>query len=163
MTESKESLGAYLNDHLAGAVAGVELAEQIRDDGQGTPLGVHCAELANEIEADRTVLAGLIERLGIPRSGVKQAGAAVAEKLSRLRFHPKVTGSPDLTLFMQVEVLSLGIEGKRLLWESLKQVAGAYPEVAATDLDTLVERARAQREGLDPFHRSLAARSMAGA
>jgi hypothetical protein len=160
VSESKELLGAYLNDHLAGATAGVELAEQIKEDGGGTPLGSYCAELELEIEADRQVLADLIERLGIQKSGVKQVGAAAVEKLSRLRFHPRVTGSPELTLFMQVEVLTTGIEGKRLLWEALKQVTGDYPEVAATDLDTLIERARQQREGLAPFHLSLAAQSM---
>ena len=34
-----ELLGVYLNDHLAGSSAGLELAEKLRDNNQGTALG----------------------------------------------------------------------------------------------------------------------------
>ena len=36
---SDEMLGIYLNDHLAGSTAGLELAEKLRDQNQGTELG----------------------------------------------------------------------------------------------------------------------------
>jgi hypothetical protein len=34
-----ELLGTYLNDHLAGSAAGLELAEKLRDNNQGPELG----------------------------------------------------------------------------------------------------------------------------
>ena len=36
---SDEMLGIYLNDHLAGSAAGLELAEKLRDQNQATELG----------------------------------------------------------------------------------------------------------------------------
>jgi hypothetical protein len=32
---SNQALGVYLNDHLAGSAAGIELAEKLRDNNQG--------------------------------------------------------------------------------------------------------------------------------
>lgn len=156
MSESKELLGAYLNDHLAGASAGVELAETILQDSEGTPLGSTMAAVLAEIQADRATLVDLMGRLGIARSTMKQAGAAAAEKVGRLRFHPRVTHSEDLTLLMEIEVLSVGIEGKRLLWQALKSIEGSEPELAATDLGRLIDRALRQRQDLEPFRVGMA-------
>jgi hypothetical protein len=62
---SNEQLGTYLNDHLAGAGAGVELAEKLDANYQGTPFGTAVAAVAGEIKADRDTLQALMERLGI--------------------------------------------------------------------------------------------------
>lgn len=45
-TVSNELLGHYLNDHLAGAVAGCDLAEQIEAAHVGTPLGGAMSDLS---------------------------------------------------------------------------------------------------------------------
>ena len=34
-----KAMDVYLNDHLAGAMLGSDLAEQLRDENEGTPLG----------------------------------------------------------------------------------------------------------------------------
>ena len=46
-----------------------------------------------------------------------------AERLSRLRLNPALTGSAELTRLLETEVLSLGIEGKLAMWLALKEVA----------------------------------------
>lgn len=51
--------------------------------------------------------------------------------------------------------LTLGVEGKSSLWKALKQVAGEYPPLIATNLDDLIERADAQHTALE--HERLAA------
>ena len=38
---SNDLLGIYLNDHLAGSAAGLELAEKLRDKNQGTEARQH--------------------------------------------------------------------------------------------------------------------------
>jgi hypothetical protein len=43
-------MDVYLNDHLAGAMLGSDLAEQIRDRHEGTPLGDVMGSIAPEIE-----------------------------------------------------------------------------------------------------------------
>ena len=146
-----QALDVYLNDHLAGSAAAVELVERIRDNNEGTALATHLAGLLGEIEADRATLGRVMERLGVVRSTPKQVAGKVLEALSRLRLNEHVTGSDEVTLLMELETLSLGIEGKLALWRSLKEVAGSRPELAEFDLPALASRAVTQRAGVEPF------------
>ena len=148
---SKELLGTYLNDHLAGAAAGVELAEKLAENYQGTPFGTAVAAVADEIKVDRETLQGLMERLGIGRSPTKQATGWVFEKVTRLRFNRRLTGSEDLTRLLETETLSLGIEGKAAMWQALKDIDGLDGELGRADFDRLIFRARQQREALEPY------------
>ncbi|HYJ71971.1 MAG TPA: hypothetical protein VE265_05780, partial [Actinomycetota bacterium] len=70
---SNELLGVYLNDHLAGSAAGIELAEKLRDNNQGTELGNTMAALHRDIEQDRATLEELMARLEVERHPVKEA------------------------------------------------------------------------------------------
>jgi hypothetical protein len=153
---SNELLGVYLNDHLAGATAGVELAEKLAAGGEGTPFGTALAAVARDIREDKDVLEGLVERLGAGKSTVKQAAGWVFEKVTRLRFNRQLTGSEDLTRLLEVETLSLGIEGKLSLWRALREAPAPDAGLGAADFDRLIARALGQREALEP-HRLAAA------
>jgi hypothetical protein len=154
---SNELLGVYLNDHLAGSAAGIELAEKLRDNNTGSELGNVMATLHHDIEQDRATLEELMQRLELERHPVKQAAGWVLEKLSRLRLNPALTGSADLTRLLETEALSLGIEGKLAMWVALKQAAATTDSrLAGTDLDRPIDRARQQRQTLEP-HRVAAA------
>src|ERR1700716_2931449 len=65
---STKALGVYLNDHLAGSVAGVDLLDQSRDHNKGTPLGAFLDALLEEIRADQQALEALMDQLGIEKS-----------------------------------------------------------------------------------------------
>jgi hypothetical protein len=147
---SNERLGVYLNDHLAGAAAGIELAEKLRDNNQGTELGTVMGAVAHDIEEDRRALEELMQRLEVERHPVKQAAGWVFEKLSRLRLNPALTGSADLTRLLEIEALSLGVEGKLCLWLLLREAAAGDARLAGADFDQLIERARGQRRALEP-------------
>ena len=155
-----EALDVYLNDHLAGSAAAVELVERIRDNYEGTPLAAHMARLLGEIEADRDTLSAVMERLGVVRSTPKQVAGKVLETLSRFRLNERVTGSPEVTRLMELETLSLGIEGKVSLWRSLSEVVDSRPELAEFDLPTLASRAISQRAGVEPFRLEAAAAAL---
>jgi len=153
---SDEQLAVYLNDHLAGSAAGLELAEKLRDNNQGTALGKAMTALHTDIEHDRAALEELMGALEIPRHPVKDAAGRVLERLSRLRLNPALTGDAELTRLLETEALSLGIEGKLSMWAALKEAAAGDPRLAVTDFDRLIERARTQRAALEP-HRLAAA------
>jgi hypothetical protein len=153
---SDEALTAYLNDHLAGSAAGVELAEKLRDNNQGTELGRAMVALHHDISEDRDTLQSLLGQLELDRHAVKEAAGWMLEKVSRLRLNPALTGSAELTRLMETEALSLGIEGKLAMWLALKEAAATNPRLAGTDYDRLIERARSQRGALEP-HRLAAA------
>ena len=156
---ANELLGVYLNDHLAGSAAGLELAEKLRDNNQGTELGNVMAALHRDIEQDRSALEELMGQLEVDRHPVKEAAGWVLERLSRLRLNPALTGSADLTRLLETEALSLGIEGKLRMWLALKEAAASDHRLAATDYDRLIERARTQRRTLEPHRLAAALRS----
>src|SRR4029453_16357907 len=64
---SDEALAVYLNDHLAGSAAGVELAEKLRDNNQGTELGKAMVALHHDITEDRETLKELMRHLDVER------------------------------------------------------------------------------------------------
>jgi hypothetical protein len=153
---SNELLGVYLNDHLAGSAAGIELAGKLRDNHKGTELGEAMAALHRDITQDRDALEELMGHLEVDRHPVKEAAGWMLEKLTRLRLNPALTGGAELTRLLETEALSLGIEGKLAMWLALKEAAAADARLAGTDFDRLIERARGQRRALEP-HRLAAA------
>lgn len=80
-----KTIDVYLNDHLAGAMLGSDLAEHIRDQNDDTPLGDLMQSLAPQIEEDRRTLIGLMQLMDTSESRVKQAGAWVTDKVSRAK------------------------------------------------------------------------------
>jgi hypothetical protein len=151
---ANEYLATYLNDHLAGSEAGVSLAKRGAEQYQGSELGTTFSELATEIEEDRQKLIGLMEKLGVSQQRYKRVIAGVAERVGRLKSNGKWVGDSPLSPLIELEGLSLGIEGKESLWRSL---AGAEIHVPGFDLAELEERARRQRRRLES-HRSEVAR-----
>src|SRR6202022_1518283 len=99
----------YLNDHLAGAALGTDLAEQIRKRHEDTPLGELMRSITAQIEEDRQALVDLMERMDVAQNPIKQAAGWVAEKASRVKFSGASSGEPDHGAFMALESLSLGI------------------------------------------------------
>jgi hypothetical protein len=153
---ANEQLEVYLNDHLAGSAAGIELAAKLRDNNQGTGLGDDMAALHRDISQDRDALEELMRHLEVDRHPVKEAAGWILEKLSRLRLNPAITGGAELTRLLEIEALALGIEGKLGMWLALKEAAAGDGRLAGTDFDRLIERARGQRRTLEP-HRLAAA------
>ncbi len=150
-------LAIYLNDHLAGSIAGAELAKRTLDNNKGTEYEAFLARLVDDIRADQTKLEDLMERSGIARSPVKPGLAWAAEKIGRLKLNGAITGYSPLSRLIELEGLRLGIEGKLCLWRSLR---GAHPAGAAVtdeELDGLIARAEAQIEAVEE-HRVKAAR-----
>ncbi|MGH3782517.1 MAG: hypothetical protein ACRDRO_18335 [Pseudonocardiaceae bacterium] len=154
---SVTGLETYLNDHLAGATTGTELANKIKAEYADTSFGPFLAELAGDIDQDKTSLEELMDRLGIARSPIKQATSWIAEKASRLKLSEAMTGDPDLKRLLEFEMLSLGIEGKASLWRSLIAVSDSHPALVTTDLVRLEKRAESQRVNLEE-HRIQVAR-----
>src|SRR4051794_23279422 len=102
----------YLNDHLAGAMAGLELAKRCCSNNEGTRLGDSLQRLIGEIHSDRDDLEQLMEALGVPKDPVKRLAGWATEKLGRLKLNGQLTGYSDLSRLIELEGLCLGVEGK---------------------------------------------------
>jgi hypothetical protein len=152
---SSQYLDIYLNDHLAGATGGVELARRMRksNDGEGefaTPLRRLCAE----IETDRKTLEAVLDGLGVERDRLKPAGAWVGEKFARLKPNGRLRGYSPLSRVLELEGLAMGITSKKGLWEALRDREVEAPP--GVDFEQLAIRAEEQRAAVEGLH-SLAA------
>jgi hypothetical protein len=156
MPATTKYLAIYLNDHLAGAMVGVELSSRAASGHEDHASGPELAVIAREIAEDREALVDVMQRLDIERGHVKPALAWVGEKLGRLKLNGELTGSSPLSLLIEVEGLVLGVTGKLALWHALEQAAGEDPRLAGVDLQELLARAESQRERLEALRRSAA-------
>jgi hypothetical protein len=156
------SLLGYLNDHLAGAAAGIQLAERCRDRDPESELGHVLQTLLIEIRHDREVLERVIRVLGGSPNTIKRATALGAERMSSLRMSlPMIgPGSRKSARLEEIEVLSLGIEGKRLLWAALAQLSSADVRLSGFAFPDLKRRARSQRDRLERFRLRLATEAL---
>lgn len=152
-------LAIYLQDHLAGATAGSELAQRARDSNPEGELGDFLKTLSRQIDEDRGVLIEMMDHLGIDRNRVKISGAWVGERLGRLKLNGQLTGYSPLSRLIELEGLTVGVAGKRSLWKNLSACCEA--ELARFDLARLIRRADEQLEGI-ATHRAAAAAEALG-
>ena len=136
-------LAIYLNDHLAGATAGVELARRAASNNRGSDYGRVLSAVARDIEQDRATLEALMERLGVGRDRVKTAAAWAAEKAGRLKLNGHLLSYSPLSRLEEIEFLLLGVSGKLAMWRALDHAIGGI------ELQELEARAESQRERLE--------------
>ena len=151
-------LDTYLNDHMAGATAGTNLAKMASEEHQTDEHGPFFSEIYAEISADKDTLGELISALGVEESASKTALAEVGSKL----MGPKFTAGEDdeLNAFVTLETLSIGVEGKVCMWKALKTVANDYPAFGEFDIDDLLARATSQREKLEAQRQKIAPQAL---
>src|SRR3981081_3701627 len=126
-----KALETYLHDHLAGAVLAIDLLEALQDKHQGDPLGDFAALILIEVEADRTTLKNLADRIRAGSDKLKEVSTWLSEKISRI----KLNRDPhSLGTFEALEFLALGILGKLALWDALKGLTHLYARLKRTNV-----------------------------
>ena len=145
---SMRQLDIYLNDHLAGAMVGVELSRRVAKSNRATPSGEFLGRLHREIREDRQTLQGIARALGADSSPMKPAFAWIAEKAGRLKLNGQIRGYSPLSRLVELEGLEIGVSGKRALWQALSHAFPDDARLAGFDLDALVTRAEQQLEGI---------------
>ena len=139
-------LNTYLNDHIAGSVAALELLDHLisRHEADRGLL----TELRRQIEEDQQILMRLLQDLGGKESVVRKAAAWLTEKLGQAKLLIDDSGSGELRTLEALEALALGIQGKLALWRALASVQDVIPQLASLD------QARLQSRALDQFNQA---------
>jgi hypothetical protein len=145
----RDYLKIYLEDHYAGATAGLELARRSAGANRGTPYGDVLERIADEIEQDRDSLRAIMTELGVGPDRLKVAGAWAGEKAGRLKLNGHLTGYSPQSRVIELEGLVIGVTGKRCLWSALRHVAPQESRLQIEQLDELVARAERQIEELE--------------
>jgi hypothetical protein len=150
-------LGVYLNDHLAGATVGTELAHRAAA-GQRDPAKRRIMRtLADEIGEDRQALLEIMAALGIRTRGYKVWAGWVAEKAGRLKLNGSLLARSPLSDLLELEMMRLGVEGKAAGWQSLRALADERQDLDPARLDDLLARAGDQSKRLEELRKEAVA------
>jgi hypothetical protein len=155
-------LGIYLNDHLAGATAGVELAKRVTGEHRGEAAGQVMARLAEEIAEDRDALLDALAALEVPVRHYKAWLGWVGEKLGRLKPNGRLLSKSPLSKVIGLEMMRLGIEGKASGWRTLRTRAEHDSRLDADRFDALIDRAHRQAEQVERLRVVAAAEAFGG-
>jgi hypothetical protein len=145
------ALRRYLQDHLAGSVAALQLMETLADHERGSPLEQKLRGLHREVTEEQEQLKAILARLDGDESSIKRATAWLTEKLHRGRLALAERTDPALARLEGLESLALGLQGKLALYRALEDVApgdprlGGYP-FAALEARTLIQHAMVEQE-----------------
>ncbi|AXB44477.1 hypothetical protein [Amycolatopsis albispora] len=143
-------LGIYLNDQLALGVTWRELAKRAARNNRGSEFEAPLAEVAAAIAADVETFRGIMASLGVRPNPVKVGLAVAGERLGRFKPNGRLTSYSPLSRFMELEVLAMGIDGKKVLWSTLRDGAALGSRLPSVDFDRLLDRAAEQRSLVEP-------------
>src|SRR5918996_252861 len=108
MDDRDRLVAIYLQDHLAGSVAALELVERAARANAGNELGSFLTDLHGEISADKETLLATMRTLGVDPSRVKNAVAWTAEKAARLKANGGLLRYSPLSRVHELEALEAG-------------------------------------------------------
>jgi hypothetical protein len=152
MLFSSELLPIYLNDHLAGATTGVEIARRAAKANEGTELGEFLEYLAGALEAHRAQLEDVMARLDVGRDQVKVGVGWMAEKVGRLKLNGRLFDYSPLSRVVELESLMVGSQGREALWRALAIAAPEDKRIADIDFVALLEEVERHLEALKEHH-----------
>ncbi|WP_323180728.1 MULTISPECIES: transaldolase [unclassified Streptomyces] len=141
---SADLLAIYLNDHLSGATAGLELIRRAAQTQQYREQGTTLAELAHEVEQDRDSLTQIMADLAVPTAYTKVALGWLAEKAGRAKPNGHLFSRSPLSDVLELESMLLSVQGKAACWRSLRALTETDGRLFAEHLDVLLERADRQ-------------------
>lgn len=154
-------LHIYLDDHWAGAAAGLSLARRMLRNNRRSPSADDLTWLVAQIEADLHTLVQVRRRLGADGGGVKRALAMVAERVARLKPNGRLLTYSPLSRVLEAEAMISAVAGKHRLWVALRYIQ-PRTELADFDFEALERRAEEQLELLRSFHRKAADMAFSG-
>lgn len=144
-----EHLATYLNDHLAGSVAALELLTHLEAAYAGTPVEPFLSELRADVAADSQELEALMGRLHVSENLPRKAVAWLTEKVTQLKLRLDDPTGGALRLLEALEAVAIGIEGKQALWRALAATAENAPWLQVVDYERLIQRAEDQRRRVE--------------
>ncbi|MBT2481470.1 hypothetical protein [Streptomyces sp. ISL-94] len=159
--DARKLLGIYLNDHLAGATAGVDLMQRSAKSHQDSPLGPQLERLAREGAQDRESLKEIMRSLDVPERRSRAALGRLVEKAGRLKLNGRLFSRSPLSDVLELEAMRLDVQGKASGWLNLRALAQRDDRIDTARLARLLERAEEQAEMLEELRTRCAVRTFA--
>jgi hypothetical protein len=150
--ESPGYLKIYLDDHRAGASAGVDLARRLWRQNRSGPWAADLKEIRKLIKAEKETLDAVRAAVGVTGGQLKRAGALIASQASRLKPNGHLLRYTPLTRVAELEALMSGVQSKLRLWAALGEATASLPALADFDFAALREQSMAELSTLTEIH-----------
>lgn len=158
MPHDDRFLQIYLQHHWVGSAGGRDLFERAASSHPDADTRTQLAALTREVEDDRRALRDIADRFGVRQARVQQAAARAGEYVGRLKPNGALKERSPLSDLLELEAMSLGVEGKKRCWLTLLAHAQDEPRLDAAQLQELIRRADGQLQILADLHHRAAAR-----
>lgn len=144
-------LTRYINDHLAGSSGALLLIKELAENHDIPEASEFFTRLHGHVLEDRTTLEGLLEQVDKAPSALLKAAGGVAARVGGLKLMWEKVEPGHLGMFEALEMLALGIQGKRLLWVVCGEISPWFPEWAHMDFAALEAEALRQRDEVEKW------------
>ena len=161
-TMANRYLRIYLNDQYAAGLLWREIARRAQRSNAGSDLGAALDRVATAIAEDVSTFERIMDRVGVRRNPLKAALAIGGERAGRLKLNGHLRAYSQLSRFSELDILAYGIEGKKVLWQNLRDCARLGDRMTDIDFDALIARAQAQRDELEPFRLAAGSAALGG-
>ncbi len=141
------ALHTYLNDHLSGSSAALQLLDHLIDSATADDERSFFARLRADVDADRDTLERVLAESGGQASQLRTAGGALMEWIGRLKLTFDDLSHQQLSHLEALEMLALGLQGKRSLWRAL--AVANPPGLHGHDFASLERRAEDQHQHVE--------------
>ncbi len=146
-----QELARYLHDHLAGSSGALLLIQELADNHEVPEARDFFSDLKRKVEADRALLEDLLEKIGKDRGTFFKVAGDVAARVGGIKLLWERVEPGKLGMFEALEMLALGVQGKRLLWLALQEIDSWFPEWQEYDFSALELEAIEQRDGIEAW------------
>lgn len=134
-----EMLHTYMQDHHAGAAAGIDLFRRVAENHDDPEISRVVARIGDETVEDLKNLEELMSLAGTSPSVLKDLPAKAAEKFGQLKPNRRATERSPLSDLVELESLTLAVTGKTMGFRALLDIGD--PRLPRPTLEKLVERA----------------------
>lgn len=132
-------LHTYMQDHHAGAAAGIDLFRRVAEDHEDAETRRVVERIGEETVEDLRTLEELMTLVGTSPSLLKDLPAKAAEKFGQLKPNRRVAERSPLSDLVELEALTIAVTGKTLGFKALLDIGD--PRMPRATLEKLVERA----------------------
>lgn len=144
-----DALERYLNGHLGGSSGALLVIDHIIASHDAPEAAEFFTVLKEKIQNDRETLEAVISCVGMNSSIVLKAAGNLSARAGLMKLMWEGMDAGELGMFEAIELISLGIQGKRMLWSTLHEIGGLFPEWAGFDFAALELDAIRQRDDLE--------------
>ena len=152
MRDLREYLTIYLNDHRAGAAAGIGLAHRLWRRNRKGPWASQLEELLKSVEAESETLDAVRASIGVTGGQIRRTAAIALERASRLKLNGHFLSYSPLSRVAELEALMSGVQSKLRLWTTLDLATPSVPELVGFEFPALQRQSHAQLATLGEIH-----------